>query len=83
MNRSGGYGWRNLCIFYGNFTLYHAVLHLLPSSASRRHLHQPPFYCDYSTNIKLEGSFYANFDTVILDCAEVRLGTGVLFSPKC
>lgn len=43
---------------------------------------QPPFYCDYGTNIKLEGSFYTNFNTVILDCAEVRIGTGVLFGPK-
>lgn len=43
---------------------------------------QPPFYCDYGTNIKLEGSFYANFNTVILDCATVTIGTGVLFGPK-
>ncbi|CAO1626972.1 unnamed protein product [Jaminaea pallidilutea] len=52
----------------------------------QRHLQQveiePPFYCDYGTNIKLEGSFYANFNTVILDCAEVRIGTGVLFGPN-
>ncbi|KAL0952338.1 hypothetical protein HGRIS_006618 [Hohenbuehelia grisea] len=43
---------------------------------------EPPFYCDYGTNIKLEGSWYTNFNTVILDCAEVRIGTGVLFGPN-
>ncbi|CAO1638723.1 unnamed protein product [Sympodiomycopsis kandeliae] len=43
---------------------------------------EPPFYCDYGTNIKLEGAFYANFNTVILDCAEVRIGHGVLFGPN-
>lgn len=37
---------------------------------------EPPFWCDYGTNIKLEGSFYCNFNTTILDCAEVRIGTG-------
>jgi acetyltransferase-like isoleucine patch superfamily enzyme len=30
----------------------------------------------------LEGAFYANFNTVILDCAEVTIGNGVLFGPK-
>ncbi|PWN25754.1 hypothetical protein BDZ90DRAFT_233761 [Jaminaea rosea] len=43
---------------------------------------EPPFYCDYGTNIKLEGSWYTNFNTVILDCSEVSIGTGVLFGPK-
>lgn len=43
---------------------------------------EPPFNVDYGTNIKLEGSFYANFNAVILDCAEVRIGHGVLFGPS-
>lgn len=37
---------------------------------------------DYGTNITFEGSFYCNFNTVILDCAAVRLGDGVLFGPN-
>jgi maltose O-acetyltransferase len=37
---------------------------------------------DYGTNIKFEGDFYCNFNTTILDCAEVRLGHGVLFGPN-
>ncbi|KAK0547304.1 hypothetical protein OC846_003163 [Tilletia horrida] len=43
---------------------------------------EPPFYCDYGHNIKLEGSFYCNFNTSILDCAEVRIGTGTGFGPN-
>lgn len=43
---------------------------------------EPPFYVDYGTNIKPEGAFYANYNTTILDCSEVRLGDGVLFGPN-
>jgi hypothetical protein len=38
---------------------------------------------DYGTNIRLEGNWYCNFNTTILDCAEVVIGDGVLFGPKC
>ncbi|KAL9937783.1 hypothetical protein V8E36_003328 [Tilletia maclaganii] len=37
---------------------------------------EPPFWCDYGTNIHLAGSFYCNFNTTILDCAPVHIGTG-------
>ncbi|PBK73393.1 hypothetical protein ARMSODRAFT_631876 [Armillaria solidipes] len=35
---------------------------------------EPPLYVDYGTNIKLKGSFYANYNTTILDCATVTIG---------
>lgn len=37
---------------------------------------------DYGYNIKLEGSFYANSNATILDCAEVVIGNAVLLGPK-
>ena len=37
---------------------------------------------DFGTNIKFEGDFYANFNCTILDCAQVRIGHGVLFAPN-
>ncbi|EST05709.1 Maltose/galactoside acetyltransferase [Kalmanozyma brasiliensis GHG001] len=43
---------------------------------------EPPLWVDYGSNIKLEGAFYANYNTTILDCSEVRLGDGVLFGPN-
>lgn len=43
---------------------------------------EPPLWVDYGTNIKPEGAFYANYNTTILDCSEVRLGDGVLFGPN-
>ncbi|KAK0462536.1 trimeric LpxA-like protein [Desarmillaria tabescens] len=43
---------------------------------------EPPLYVDYGTNIKLNGSFYANYNTTILDCATVTIGTRVMFGPN-
>lgn len=37
---------------------------------------QPPFACDYGSNIWIGDRVYLNFNCVILDCAEVRIGDG-------
>ncbi|MGE0480191.1 MAG: sugar O-acetyltransferase [Phycisphaerae bacterium] len=42
---------------------------------------EPPFYCDYGENIELDDQVYLNFGCVVLDCAAVRLGRGVLVGP--
>ena len=42
---------------------------------------EPPFHCDYGYNIHLGDRFYANFDCVILDVCEVRIGRGCLLGP--
>ena len=42
---------------------------------------EPPFRCDYGSNIVIGGNFYANYDCVILDCALVTIGDNVLFGP--
>ena len=42
---------------------------------------EPPFRCDYGTNIYLGQNFYANFGVVMLDCAEIRIGDDVLLAP--
>lgn len=54
----------------------------LPASQLDRVEIEPPLWVDYGTNIKPEGAFYANYNTTILDCSEVRLGDGVLFGPN-
>jgi maltose O-acetyltransferase len=43
---------------------------------------EPPFWCDYGTNIKLEGAFYCNWNTSMVDCAEIWIGNGTLFGPN-
>src|SRR4051812_21692934 len=42
---------------------------------------QPPFFCDYGTNILLGERVFFNFNCVVLDVCEVRIGDYTLFGP--
>jgi maltose O-acetyltransferase len=42
---------------------------------------EPPFYCDYGTNIVLGDRVFMNFNCVILDPAPVTIGNDVLIGP--
>lgn len=42
---------------------------------------QPPFYCDYGTNISLGSKVFFNFNCVVLDVMKVTIGDNVLFGP--
>ena len=42
---------------------------------------QPPFYCDYGSNIYLGQRVFFNFNCVVLDVCEVRIGDYTLFGP--
>lgn len=42
-----------------------------------------PFYCDYGYNIEIGEHFFANHNTVILDCAKVTFGKYVFIAPNC
>lgn len=42
---------------------------------------EPVFQCDYGYNIKVGENFYANFNCVILDVMEVRIGDNALLGP--
>ncbi len=42
---------------------------------------QPPFHCDYGANIHLGKRVYFNFNCVVLDVCEVRIGDCTLFGP--
>jgi maltose O-acetyltransferase len=43
---------------------------------------QPPFYCDYGSNIVIGDKVFFNFNCVILDVAAVRIGSYVLLGPN-
>jgi maltose O-acetyltransferase len=43
---------------------------------------QPPFYCDYGYNIKAGERVFFNFNCVVLDVAEVTIGSRTLFGPN-
>jgi maltose O-acetyltransferase len=42
---------------------------------------QPPFYCDYGSNILLGERVFFNFNCVVLDVCRVRIGDFTLFGP--
>jgi len=43
---------------------------------------QPPFFCDYGSNIYLGKKVFFNFNCVVLDVCEVRIGDHTLFGPS-
>jgi maltose O-acetyltransferase len=42
---------------------------------------QPPFYCDYGSNIYLGTRVFFNFNCIVLDVCAVRIGDYTLFGP--
>jgi maltose O-acetyltransferase len=42
---------------------------------------EPPFFCDYGSNIHLGARVFMNFNCVVLDPARVEIGDGVMFGP--
>lgn len=42
---------------------------------------QPPFFCDYGSNIELGERVFFNFNCVVLDVCRVRIGAFTLFGP--
>lgn len=42
---------------------------------------QPPFHCDYGTQIELGENVFFNFDCIVLDVCRVRIGSHAQFGP--
>ena len=42
---------------------------------------QPPFFCDYGTNIELGERVFFNFNCIVLDVCRVRIGDYTLIGP--
>ena len=42
----------------------------------------PPFYCDYGTNIQVGKNFFANYNCMIIDVARVRSGDNCQMAPN-
>ncbi|MCW1885902.1 sugar O-acetyltransferase [Luteolibacter flavescens] len=43
---------------------------------------EPPFRCDYGYNFHVGRNFYANYDLIVLDCCEVRIGDNCMIAPR-
>ena len=43
---------------------------------------EPPFHTDYGCNTYIGNNFYANYDCIIIDVADVHIGDNVFFGPR-
>ena len=59
-----------------------SILQQLLGTVSEDVYIEPSFKCDYGYNIHLGRNFYANFDLIILDVCEVRIGDYCLIGPR-
>ncbi len=59
------------------------LLHKILGEIKGSILIEQPFYCDYGYNIRVGENFYANFNLVILDEAQVTFGDNVFIAPNC
>jgi len=57
------------------------IIRELVGTCAEQFVIEAPFRCDYGYNIHLGENFYSNFNLVILDCAEVRIGNNALIGP--
>lgn len=58
------------------------ILQSLLASMGKGVHFEPTFRCEFGFNIHIGNNFYANFDCVMLDGGEIRIGDNVLFGPK-
>src|SRR5690348_8756287 len=58
-----------------------AILQSLFSKGGDSVWMQPPFFCDYGSNIELGERCFFNFNCVVLDVCPVRIGDFTLFGP--
>jgi len=56
------------------------IKELVPNSGANLHI-EPPFYCDYGSNIDCGDNVYFNMNCVVLDGMKVKIGSYVLFGP--
>lgn len=56
------------------------IKELLGSTGSKYYI-EPPFRCDYGYNIHIGEGFYSNFDCVMLDVCEIRIGKNCFIAP--
>lgn len=59
-----------------------ALIRELLGSAGKELCIESDFKCDYGCNIHVGDNFYANFDVLILDCCEVRIGKNCMLAPR-
>lgn len=59
----------------------HILKELIPNAGQGLWL-QPPFYCDYGSNIITGEKVFFNFNCIVLDVMQVTIGSRTLFGPN-
>ena len=65
----------------GQATLRRQILTKLFGSGGDSVWMQPPFFCDYGTNTLLGERVFFNFNCVVLDVCQVKIGSYTMFGP--
>lgn len=58
-----------------------AIDELIPSGDEKTYI-EPPFRCDYGSNIIVGKNFYCNFNCILLDVNTIEIGDNVLLAPN-
>ena len=58
------------------------LLQQLLGKAGKNLTIEPPFFCDYGSQIFFGDHVFLNFNCTILDCARVDIGDGCMFGPN-
>lgn len=58
-----------------------AVSELIPNAGEDLYI-EPPFRCDYGSNIIVGKNFYCNFNCVLLDVNTIEIGDNVMLAPN-
>ena len=58
------------------------LMEKLFGQAGKNLIIEPPFYCDYGSQIYFGDNVFLNFNCTILDCARVDIGNGCMLGPN-
>lgn len=58
----------------------HILAELLPHVGPNFYV-EPPFHCDYGSNVQCGSNVYFNVNCVVLDGARITIGSNVMFGP--
>lgn len=65
-----------------DFETLDALAHKIIGKSGKNLAINQPFYCDYGTHITVGDNFFANYNCMILDVAQVTIGNNVLLAPN-
>ena len=65
-----------------DFKSHIKVLKQLFKKSDSKTFIEPPLRCDYGFNVSVGKRFYANYNLVLLDSAEIKIGDNVMFGPN-